>query len=103
MNTFGKEEEEKKAEEVSPPEDLMREHGVLKRILLIYGEAIRRIEANQELPPGRWVTRPKSSASSSKIITRSSRRTSFSRVSRKRTNSSISLTCYCSSIKPDDA
>lgn len=51
MNTFGKEEEEKKAEEVSPPEDLMREHGVLKRILLIYGEAIRRIEANQELPP----------------------------------------------------
>lgn len=51
MNTFGKEEEEKKTEEVSPPEDLMREHGVLKRILLIYGEAIRRIEANQELPP----------------------------------------------------
>lgn len=51
VNTFGKEEEEKKAEEVSPPEDLMREHGVLKRILLIYGEAIRRIEANQELPP----------------------------------------------------
>lgn len=51
MNTFGKEGEEKKAEEVSPPEDLMREHGVLKRILLIYGEAIRRIEANQELPP----------------------------------------------------
>lgn len=50
LNAFGKE-EEKKAEEVSPPEDLMREHGVLKRILLIYGEAIRRIEANQELPP----------------------------------------------------
>jgi hemerythrin-like domain-containing protein len=51
LNAFGKEEEEKKAEEVSPPEDLMREHGVLKRILLIYGEAIRRIEANQDLPP----------------------------------------------------
>jgi hemerythrin-like domain-containing protein len=43
--------EEKKNEEVSPPEDLMREHGVLKRILLIYGEAIRRIEADQDLPP----------------------------------------------------
>jgi hemerythrin-like domain-containing protein len=42
---------EKKAEEVSPPEDLMREHGVLKRILLVYGEAIRRIDANEELPP----------------------------------------------------
>lgn len=47
-------EEEKsgdKEEEVSPAEDLMREHGVLKRVLLVYGEAIRRIEANQELPP----------------------------------------------------
>ena len=29
----------------------MREHGVLKRILLIYGEAIRRIEADEDLPP----------------------------------------------------
>jgi hemerythrin-like domain-containing protein len=38
-------------EEVSPPEDLMREHGVLKRILLVYGEALRRMEANEELPP----------------------------------------------------
>jgi hypothetical protein len=27
---------------VTPPEDLMREHGVLKRILLIYREGIRR-------------------------------------------------------------
>jgi hypothetical protein len=38
-------------EEVSPPEDLMREHGILKRVLLVYEEAIRRIEAKQELPP----------------------------------------------------
>lgn len=38
-------------EDVSPSEDLMREHGVLKRILLVYAEAIRRIDANQELPP----------------------------------------------------
>jgi hemerythrin-like domain-containing protein len=50
VNAFAKE-EEKKNEEVSPPEDLMREHGVLKRVLLVYGEAIRRIEANQDLPP----------------------------------------------------
>ena len=50
VNAFAKE-EEKQNEEVSPPEDLMREHGVLKRILLIYGEAIRRIEADQDLPP----------------------------------------------------
>jgi hemerythrin-like domain-containing protein len=38
-------------EEVSPAEDLMREHGVLKRVLLIYGEALRRLDANEELPP----------------------------------------------------
>ena len=38
-------------EDVSPAEDLMREHGVLKRILLIYGEAIRRLDGSEELPP----------------------------------------------------
>ena len=32
------------AAEVAPPEDLMREHGVLNRILLIYEESIRRLE-----------------------------------------------------------
>lgn len=37
--------------EVTPTEDLMREHGVLKRVLLVYGEAIRRIDARQDLPP----------------------------------------------------
>jgi hemerythrin-like domain-containing protein len=40
----------KEDEEVSPPEDLMREHGVLKRVLLVYEEAIRRIEAKHDLP-----------------------------------------------------
>lgn len=29
----------------------MREHGILKRVLLVYGEAVRRLEANQDLPP----------------------------------------------------
>ena len=38
-------------EEVSPAEDLMREHGVLKRVLLIYREGIRRIDAKQQVPP----------------------------------------------------
>lgn len=38
-------------EEVAPPEDLMREHGVLKRVLLIYEEGIHRIDAKQSLPP----------------------------------------------------
>jgi hemerythrin-like domain-containing protein len=35
---------------VDPPEDLMREHGVLKRVLLIYGEALRRLDVKQDFP-----------------------------------------------------
>jgi hemerythrin-like domain-containing protein len=38
-------------EEVSPAEDLMREHAVLKRILLVFGEAVRKLETNENLPP----------------------------------------------------
>jgi len=38
-------------QEVSPPEDLMREHGVLKRVLLVYREGIRRLDARADLPP----------------------------------------------------
>lgn len=43
-------EAKKTEEEVSPAEDLMREHGVLKRVLLVYGEALRRLKAKEELP-----------------------------------------------------
>ena len=39
-------------DEVSPTEDLMREHGVLRRILLVYGESARRLDGNQPLPAG---------------------------------------------------
>lgn len=35
--------------EVSPGEDLMREHGVLERILLIYEETVRRAEGKDEV------------------------------------------------------
>lgn len=38
-------------EDVSPAEDLMREHGLLKRVLLVYGEAVRRLESSEDLPP----------------------------------------------------
>lgn len=41
---------EEKQPEVTPPEDLMREHGVLKRVLLVYREALRRLRAGEELP-----------------------------------------------------
>lgn len=47
--------EEKKtggeAEEVSPAEDLMREHGVLNRVLLMYDEMLRRLNTKEEFPP----------------------------------------------------
>jgi hemerythrin-like domain-containing protein len=34
-------------EDVSPTEDLMREHGVLRRLLLVYDDTIRRLDGNQ--------------------------------------------------------
>jgi hemerythrin-like domain-containing protein len=37
-------------EDVAPAEDLMREHGVLKRCILIYREALSRLEAKHDLP-----------------------------------------------------
>lgn len=41
-----------KIEEVSPVDDLMREHGVLDRILLIYDEILwRRLPKNADFPP----------------------------------------------------
>lgn len=43
--------DEEKEAEVGPPEDLMREHGVLKRVLLIYGEVLRRLDVKQDFPP----------------------------------------------------
>jgi hemerythrin-like domain-containing protein len=37
--------------EISAPEDLMREHGVHNRILLVYEEALRRLRANEDVCP----------------------------------------------------
>ena len=37
-------------EGVAPAEDLMREHGVLNRVLLIYEEGLRRLDARRDLP-----------------------------------------------------
>src|SRR5262245_44832655 len=47
------EDDDKKSEpdEVSAPEDLMREHGVLNRILLIYEEGLRRLRAREDVTP----------------------------------------------------
>src|SRR5438874_663307 len=43
--------QEKEQEEVTPTEDLMREHGLLKRILLIYDEVRGRIDAKKDFAP----------------------------------------------------
>jgi len=47
MGASAAEEEE---EDVSTNEDLMREHGILKRVLLAYDEIIRRIRTRQDFP-----------------------------------------------------
>lgn len=42
--------QDKEEEEVSPAEDLMREHGVLKRVLFVYDDAAGRLENRKDLP-----------------------------------------------------
>jgi len=42
----------KKGDEVSPPEDLMREHGVLDRVLLVYEAGITKFSSNDDFDPG---------------------------------------------------
>jgi hemerythrin-like domain-containing protein len=37
-------------EEVTPAEDLMREHGVLRRVMYLYDEASLRLESQREVP-----------------------------------------------------
>ena len=45
-----KKEAEKEAE-VTPPEDLMREHGVLDRLLLVYEAGLRKFASNEDFDP----------------------------------------------------
>ncbi len=46
-----KDKKEGSEDEVSAPEDLMREHGVLNRTLLIYEEGLRRLHDKEEVGP----------------------------------------------------
>ena len=43
--------EEKEANQVLPVEDLMREHGVLRRVLMVYDASALRLETGQDLAP----------------------------------------------------
>src|SRR5690349_19448602 len=40
-----------KEKEVTPPEDLMREHGVLDRVLLVYEACIRKFGSKEDFDP----------------------------------------------------
>jgi hemerythrin-like domain-containing protein len=42
---------EEAEESVTPPEDLMREHGVLDRVLLVYEAAMRKFDAGEDFDP----------------------------------------------------
>ena len=42
----------KNEEDIGPGEDLMREHGVLRRVLLVYGEIARRLETTATVDAG---------------------------------------------------
>jgi hemerythrin-like domain-containing protein len=46
-----KEERSERQPEVTPPEDLMREHGVLDRLLLVYEAGLRKFDAKQDFDP----------------------------------------------------
>jgi len=39
-------------DDIPPTEDLMREHGILRRILLVYDEAVRRLAADDAIAAG---------------------------------------------------
>jgi len=47
----GKQEGVGTKEEVTPPEDLMREHGVLDRVLLVYEAAMRKFASKEDFDP----------------------------------------------------
>jgi hemerythrin-like domain-containing protein len=49
--TLGAGKKPKAKEEISPGEDLMREHGVLNRVLLVYEEGARRLDGQEDPRP----------------------------------------------------
>ncbi len=51
LHLFGQQKEGGEEVEVTPTEDLMREHGLLNRVLLIYEECGRRLRSNTGLNP----------------------------------------------------
>src|SRR5438132_13329040 len=42
---------DREGDQVTPAEDLMREHGVLRRVMYVYDDAIRRLDEHRDRPP----------------------------------------------------
>jgi len=61
---------EAKAEEVTPTEDLMREHGVLRRLMLIFDGIGSRLQGSAAFPPTPSFMLPNLSVASSRITMR---------------------------------
>jgi hemerythrin-like domain-containing protein len=51
LGTTSKKRDSEKEPEVTPPEDLMREHGVLDRLLLVYEAGLGKFRANEDFDP----------------------------------------------------
>jgi hemerythrin-like domain-containing protein len=47
----GKKEQKEDEEDIGPGEDLMREHGVLRRVLLVHAEVLRALQASRDVDP----------------------------------------------------
>ncbi|MBV8192820.1 MAG: hemerythrin domain-containing protein [Alphaproteobacteria bacterium] len=52
---FARDAKKKADEEISPPEDLMREHAVLDRVMLIYENGLRRANQGEDIDPAVFV------------------------------------------------
>ncbi len=50
VGCLGSSEKERKTWKIPPTEDLMRDHGVLRRIMLVYDEVARRLKQGEEFP-----------------------------------------------------
>lgn len=50
--TYQGKKSDKDKDDVTPAEDLMREHGLLRRVLLAYDEFVRRLESREQVDPG---------------------------------------------------
>ena len=51
LGATSKKKDSEKEPEVTPPEDLMREHGVLDRLLLVYEAGLGKFRANEDFDP----------------------------------------------------